>query len=708
MTRQRLPATPPTSIRYGGTVRSLATEGRCKPALNRLDSRRSPGCYLMEQLCSARSVPISPFDLPSPPPMPSETSFTESPAPGSDRGDLWLLVEGAPSSRGPRTSGSKTTERAQEPTKRWPDLQRRLTDRAKRRSLDALWRDWGALDKPLCWGVAAAGGAVTAELLAVSRAATDKPLNTKTTRSVDLTAAAESLLDSLSRPRLSLIQIAETLPWAYAMPELSRQLDHPTWWELLGAMQTLEHASVEQANPASPLRLLGAGELGLVLSWRLNDLPSCASCGADAIGAVLDWLDAGAEAIDGALAEGGRFTRVLLASALRSRRLLKTGFKRTVRKSRLETITELATWAAAMTHSDGTTAFSPADRAAVREDTTSMGLMQIASTELDDEAIHTAVQAALGKSKSGGRLAWQVSLPEPALINDVAKVGVLLPEWDVRRGRIAIDFQSDPCRLQIHAGQPLMVDGAWQVTLLLDGKEQQPAAPWESVCEYSDDDVHYFELHQPWSGGLTLQRHLLVIRDDRCVMLADAVIRDEASAVDKTLKSKTTAGSKPSIEYIARLPIDPGLRQEPEADTREVIVADTKPRAICMPLALPEWRVGPTPGTFEVAADGALVTRIKRNGSLFAPLWLDFHRRRFTRPRTWRQLTIAEDLRIVDPSEAVAFRVQVGSEQWIVYRSLTNRVARTMLGQHLVADFYCGRFDPSDGSVEELVKVDTV
>jgi hypothetical protein len=69
-------------------------------------------------------------------------------------------------------------------------------------------------------------------------------------------------------------------------------------------------------------------------------------------------------------------------------------------------------------------------------------------------------------------------------------------------------------------------------------------------------------------------------------------------------------------------------------------------------------------------------------------------------------LTVADELRIVERSEATGYRIQMGSEQWMVYRSLGDHHTRTVLGKHLIADFYCGRFDPGDGSHEELITVD--
>ncbi len=40
------------------------------------------------------------------------------------------------------------------------------------------------------------------------------------------------------------------------------------------------------------------------------------------------------------------------------------------------------------------------------------------------------------------------------------------------------------------------------------------------------------------------------------------------------------------------------------------------------------------------------------------------------------------------------------------YRSLCESCLRSVLGKHLIADFFCGRFDPGDGDIDDLITVD--
>ena len=76
------------------------------------------------------------------------------------------------------------------------------------------------------------------------------------------------------------------------------------------------------------------------------------------------------------------------------------------------------------------------------------------------------------------------------------------------------------------------------------------------------------------------------------------------------------------------------------------------------------------------------------------------------KPFTWRNLTVGEDLRIVGADEALAFRVQIGKQQWVIYRSLAQPVRRTALGMHTLSEFLAGRFDTDDGNFDPLLVVE--
>jgi hypothetical protein len=90
---------------------------------------------------------------------------------------------------------------------------------------------------------------------------------------------------------------------------------------------------------------------------------------------------------------------------------------------------------------------------------------------------------------------------------------------------------------------------------------------------------------------------------------------------------------------------------------------------------------------------------------MFAPLFLDLKPRRMRRPLTWRQLTVAEGLEIQPNDAAVGYRVMVGNQQWLIYRSLAGAGNRTLLGHNLASETLVARFG-RDGEVRPLLEVE--
>ncbi len=569
---------------------------------------------------------------------------------------------------------------------------------------------------PLRWGLAVAmGGEVNRERIAMSELGCGNVIPERY-RSVELSPELDTLLhriDQANKAQKPELQcVVDSVAWAYAMPMLTELITESQMRLLLESLEGLWRHCVSLTDASSLARLIGGGELGLVLGWRRKKemakelFVTSAEC-------VKQWCDSPEPSIGFAVRGGfcewdgvsevnekrGTHTRVVLASLLRAAALCESVAKRKLKKPQLDTIADLATWVATATRVGGVAAFSTALARDVRDDTARGGLLDQIKL-LDPEVLGPAVDAATGRSHSGGRLAWEISLPEAYCHSELGGTAILLPEWDVRRGRVHIDYAGNDFQVQIDGGKLTVIDGPWEILIQVDDQEQAASGPWTSLCEYSDDDVHYLELEQRWTGGVRVQRHFLLIREDRCVLLADAVIRD------KDLAPAT-------IRYTSRIKLAHEVDTATESETTEIWLQDMKgkKRGLALSLQSNEWRVGPTAARFDVTPDANLRLEVQsgkqiaHGGSLFAPMWFDFQQRRFSRPRTWRQLTVAEDLRIVDGDQSVAYRIQQGSEQWVVYRMLHGDRTRTFIGKHLLADLYCARFHAGDGNMEDLVTV---
>ncbi|HWC89765.1 MAG TPA: hypothetical protein VG433_08920, partial [Pirellulales bacterium] len=140
-------------------------------------------------------------------------------------------------------------------------------------------------------------------------------------------------------------------------------------------------------------------------------------------------------------------------------------------------------------------------------------------------------------------------------------------------------------------------------------------------------------------------------------------------------------------------------------ETCEAWLTAKKPQAAVLPFALGEWRSDSRAGQLTFS-DGQLRLRQSTPGGrgLFAPLWFDLNRSRLGLPLTWRRLTVAEN-RENQPADAVGYRVQVGRQNWLIYRSFTGAANRTLLGHHLLTQFLIGQFTAT-GEVLTLVEIE--
>jgi hypothetical protein len=266
-------------------------------------------------------------------------------------------------------------------------------------------------------------------------------------------------------------------------------------------------------------------------------------------------------------------------------------------------------------------------------------------------------------------------------------------DWRKRGGRVALDFSDSPMALEVIGPKgTTLLGGRWPLKVELDGQAQMQLDDWEEVCWYSDDEVDYLEIEARFGDSCCVQRQAMLFREDGWIMLADAMIGDR--------EGKWTMQSS--------LPLGPGIRHETAAATRESwLVTPQQQRALVLPLGMPEWRRSLSPGKLTVENSALTMRNATQSLRMYAPLFISLKPSHAAKPLTWRQLTVAEDLVNVPPSVAAAFRVQIGREQWLIYRTLAEPTRRTTLGLHTIYDFFVGRFDGHSGDLDTLVEVET-
>lgn len=272
-----------------------------------------------------------------------------------------------------------------------------------------------------------------------------------------------------------------------------------------------------------------------------------------------------------------------------------------------------------------------------------------------------------------------------------AAVAILRSGWIPDSLRVQVEYRDAIPRLELAVGDRLLFDGDWQWDVTCDGERLPADGPWETNCLVAKRDAIVFEIKAPLAGGLQFERSVTLLTIDRVVLLADAVTRRDG---------RPPAGE---LRLTATLPVANGLELSPADETREVYLYDTVMRCLAMPLGLPEWQMSGRGGF--VPTPAGLVIEQYGQGRMFAPVWLDCDPRRLGEQVTWRQLTVADTRINLPPSMAAGHRVQVGLDQWLLYRALDAPRNRTLLGCNVACEFLVGRVTP-DGTVQRAVEIE--
>jgi len=286
--------------------------------------------------------------------------------------------------------------------------------------------------------------------------------------------------------------------------------------------------------------------------------------------------------------------------------------------------------------------------------------------------------------------------PTPAIHSPDSRRALLRRTWQPPFDSLEVDYSRPALDVRLLAGDRTLIAGLWTFTTTVDRQPLSVTGSWEEVCWHSDREVDYLELEIPLSSGWKVQRQMVLGRKDQFLLLADAVLGEEALA----------SGTRVEVRHTFELPLADGISFSAEEETREGFLLGKRKRvARVFPLPLPEWRAEHSSGELQCDDRGLTICHAGLGRNLYVPLWLDLSPSRHRRQCTWRRLTIGESLQVQPRDVATGYRVQAGKEQWLVYRSLAPPRSRTVLGQNFATDFVLSRFLAS-GEAEEILAVE--
>lgn len=288
-------------------------------------------------------------------------------------------------------------------------------------------------------------------------------------------------------------------------------------------------------------------------------------------------------------------------------------------------------------------------------------------------------------SKNKSRLG---RLPEASGFSEWARVGVLQSDWKRNACKLALAWGARRSWFEI-SRQASLIEGDCTPHVAINGSRLFADSEFELVCESLDDEIDYLELQLHLANDVSLYRQVIFGKQDQFALFSDVIHCSEPAR----------------IEYRCEFPLSPGMNALAESETREFYLRDQKIRSLVLPLALPEWKTARSDNCFACENNRLVLQQTTQGQGLCAALFFDLNPKRSVKPRTWRQLTVAEMLKIVEHDVAVAYRIQVGKDQWVFYRSVGSKSNRSFIGQNVVDEFYFGRFH-AGGEMKELLLIE--
>ncbi|MEM7474696.1 MAG: hypothetical protein AAF483_06865 [Planctomycetota bacterium] len=562
------------------------------------------------------------------------------------------------------------------------------------KSLD--WPQGSSLKKSFHWSALTAS---QTEILARVGFSATKDSNKKLSKGdvlnkADFSKVAHAWLTEVEESPVAALGVV-ALVWQ--LPTLQHENWVATWIQALTDRIVASDIKLEEIF----IRLTLHCEIPLLLTW-LNHAPTAQQANdfmdqmpaKQAMDDLAEYLEMAVDDPSSWLQDGASFLRASLASVLRCRILADALGLNDWFSPQKKALRSLLIQAARWCRPDGTQLLA---------DTQSAPRSQAIWDALADAAQNSkklkATMALAGVGQES-RASTKADFPAdklPALCqhSEFAACAVFQSDWKRKGCHMALDFSKSNMRIEVLGAKGLpILSGSWDISAKVRGRNLTQAGQWQESCWFSDDDVDYLEFEVRFGNQFRVQRQLILFREDRLLYLADSLNADRES----------------SLALSSSIPLATHTQFAPEQKSTEGYLIGPSHQGLVLPLFLPEWRQQLTiNGSKDKIAntDGMLVAHSEaRARRLYNPVVISLRNSHAEKNYTWRHLTVADQLRIVEKEEAQAFRFQIGSEQWFVYRNLDRPIRRTALSFHLLDDFYAGRFDAEDGELDAIVQVE--
>lgn len=238
-------------------------------------------------------------------------------------------------------------------------------------------------------------------------------------------------------------------------------------------------------------------------------------------------------------------------------------------------------------------------------------------------------------------------------------------------------------------GTPLL-SGIWASEVIVNGETVGPVEGWGCSCWFSDKEAAFVELESDPTDSLHVVRHVMLSLKERIGIVCESV---------------TSTDSNATVCLSNQLPLTANPLAVTNSITREIgLHADCVSTRV-IPVWLEDDRVQHTTGRCEKTGN-TLLSAGEGLGGVTVPLIFDWHPERQALDADWNRLTVTEDRAVVSAQNAAGFRVRIGEQQTLIYRSLrSGELPRAVMGLHTLNQTVYGRVTKS-GEIAPLVLVD--
>jgi hypothetical protein len=270
--------------------------------------------------------------------------------------------------------------------------------------------------------------------------------------------------------------------------------------------------------------------------------------------------------------------------------------------------------------------------------------------------------------------------------DETREVMVLRTSPESHPVEVKISYAGEFPVLEFRLHKKLIFDGPLINMVSLKKKVLDPECSWACTCFNSDDDGDYVELSQIIDDDTQHDLTIYLARKDQFLLISMAIPPSKSAAPVKPVfemetiypalagRSKTVTAAKsskkPAADYIEH------------KETRELTLSH-QPDVQIMPLSVPQYRTFRSGCQVNTEHSEIHLVTTEPTASRVHTLVISWGTDAAKYPATWKQIIVAEDLKPVSASTAIAYRFRVGKNQFLYYRSFADTIkGRTALGLH--------------------------